>query len=372
MHDDKVRQQHIEERREVRASQTQSLRRKRHNPEENICDLNIQSGVGDEYSDGYLRPRVIANKDKMTEKENRGPIYDAPAYDGFSKSVSYDILIFAENVQNQTNGNNERSTPFVTDEETDDIVICDDNITGNYNFVFIIFIGLLVFLGFLHVCRKRQRRILVTQIQNQERQADNVRQQQIEERSEGVYDEIDESAMSKTVTLSTVRPSLHNPYIDVTYSPCKTMDIKGDLNKNCMSNLPSNIRDAFFINGLTNIIDKATHFDTRTGSSSLLGPILVTDSIPVLDKDTIPIDRGISDHNGTYVTIDCGLNDASKDLPEFEDRCFDFLSQIIVSEQCVLDIVSTLDANKAVGPDIVNVSNRMLFAVRNEISKPLC
>ncbi|CAC5374571.1 unnamed protein product [Mytilus coruscus] len=62
-------------------------------------------------------------------------------------------------------------------------------------------------------------------------------------------------------------------------------------------------------------------------------------------------------------------NDANKDLPEFDDRCHDFLSQIIVSEQDVLDIVSTLDANKAVGPDIV--SNRMLLAVRNEISKPL-
>ncbi|CAC5421082.1 unnamed protein product [Mytilus coruscus] len=73
----------------------------------------------------------------------------------------------------------------------------------------------------------------------------------------------------------------------------------GDLNKNFMSDLPSNIRNVIFINGLNNIIDKATHFDTRTSSSSLLDPILVTDSIPVLDKDTIPTDRGISDHDGT-------------------------------------------------------------------------
>ncbi|XP_076109013.1 opioid-binding protein/cell adhesion molecule-like [Mytilus galloprovincialis] len=64
-----------------------------------------------------------------------------------------------------------------------------------------------------------------------------------------------------------------------------------------MSDLPSNIRDIIFINGLINIIDKATHFDKRTSSSSLLDPILVTDSIPVLDKDTLPIDRGISDHD---------------------------------------------------------------------------
>ncbi|CAG2252793.1 unnamed protein product [Mytilus edulis] len=77
----------------------------------------------------------------------------------------------------------------------------------------------------------------------------------------------------------------------------------GDLNKNFMSDISSNIRDIVFINGLINIIDKPTHFDTRTGNTSLLDPILVTDSIPVVDKDTVPIDRKISDHDGTYVTI---------------------------------------------------------------------
>ncbi|CAC5426021.1 unnamed protein product [Mytilus coruscus] len=82
----------------------------------------------------------------------------------------------------------------------------------------------------------------------------------------------------------------------------------GDLNKNFMADQPSNIRDVIFINDLISIIDKATHFDTRTGSSSLLDPILVTDSIPVLEKDTIPINRGISDHDETYVTIDCGFS----------------------------------------------------------------
>jgi hypothetical protein len=37
-----------------------------------------------------------------------------------------------------------------------------------------------------------------------------------------------------------------------------------------------------------------------------LDPILITDSIPVIDCDTIPIDKEISDHDGTYVSIDCG------------------------------------------------------------------
>ena len=327
-----------------------------------------------------------------------------------------------------------------------------------------------------------------------------------------------------------------------------------------MQDLPVNIKDIIFINGLSNIINKPTHFDTRTGNTSLLDPILITDSIPVIDSDTIPIDRQYSDHNGTYVTIKCGfsnlrtykrtiwdykhgdyelmkqkiidakwddfITDASnihvactnftnvflniastciptrdviircddkvwfnsilrreirirdrfrkkfvhtktalaeqkyknqrnkvnnlkkqakkaffssindslddlksnnskqywktvnmlmknerssnevpplkdpneihnviydsfekseilnkyfcsiatlenvhRDLPDFNDRCFNFITEINVSEQDVLDILSTLDTNKAVGPDII--SNKMLFAVRNEISKPL-
>jgi hypothetical protein len=35
---------------------------------------------------------------------------------------------------------------------------------------------------------------------------------------------------------------------------------------------------------------------------SLLDPILITDSIPVIDCDTIPIDREISDHRLAIVT----------------------------------------------------------------------
>ena len=36
-----------------------------------------------------------------------------------------------------------------------------------------------------------------------------------------------------------------------------------------------------------NIINKPTHFDNRTGNYSLLDPILITDSISIIDSDTI-------------------------------------------------------------------------------------
>jgi hypothetical protein len=64
------------------------------------------------------------------------------------------------------------------------------------------------------------------------------------------------------------------------------------------------------------------------------------------------------------------LNDKNKDLPPFEVRCKNILSHIEVSEQDILDMISTSDANKYVGPD--TISNKMLTAVKVQISKPVC
>lgn len=82
----------------------------------------------------------------------------------------------------------------------------------------------------------------------------------------------------------------------------------GDLNKNFLSPLPANINDIIVINGLYNTIQKPTRFDLRTGNSTLLDPILITDSIQYMDSDTVPLDRNISDHDGTYLTIRCGYH----------------------------------------------------------------
>ena len=64
------------------------------------------------------------------------------------------------------------------------------------------------------------------------------------------------------------------------------------------------------------------------------------------------------------------LNDDDAVLPDFHDRCENILSLVIFTEQEVIDMLCTLNANKAVGPDII--SNRMLVSVKEEISKPLC
>jgi hypothetical protein len=52
-------------------------------------------------------------------------------------------------------------------------------------------------------------------------------------------------------------------------------------------------------------------------------------------------------------------------LADFNSSKFSF----IFGEQDVIDIISTLNVDKAVGHDII--SNRMLLAVKNEIAKPL-
>jgi hypothetical protein len=57
------------------------------------------------------------------------------------------------------------------------------------------------------------------------------------------------------------------------------------------------------------------------------------------------------------------LKDENKVLPDFDSRCLNVLSDIEVCEQDVIDIISTLNVDKAVGHDII--SNRMLLAVKN-------
>ena len=56
-------------------------------------------------------------------------------------------------------------------------------------------------------------------------------------------------------------------------------------------------------------------------------------------------------------------------LPDCDCKCLNALTDIEVSEQDVIDIISTLNVDKAAGHDII--SNRMLLAVKNEIAKPL-
>ncbi|CAG2195441.1 unnamed protein product [Mytilus edulis] len=74
-----------------------------------------------------------------------------------------------------------------------------------------------------------------------------------------------------------------------------------------------------------------THLDSNITDSDLY--ISVTDSIPVLDKDTIPFDRGISDHDGTYVTINCGFSKRrtyNRSIWDYKKGDYDLMKQKVV------------------------------------------
>jgi len=47
------------------------------------------------------------------------------------------------------------------------------------------------------------------------------------------------------------------------------------MNNIFLGNFPQNVNDILVINGLVNIINKPTHFDERSGNTSLLDPILI-------------------------------------------------------------------------------------------------
>jgi hypothetical protein len=63
------------------------------------------------------------------------------------------------------------------------------------------------------------------------------------------------------------------------------------------------------------------------------------------------------------------LENENNNLPDFDERGSETLGNIIVFEQDVDAFISTLNPNKAVGPDLI--SNKMLIAVKNEIALPL-
>ena len=68
----------------------------------------------------------------------------------------------------------------------------------------------------------------------------------------------------------------------------------------------------------------------------------------------------------------CSITDLQDDdipLPDVDDRGSNTLTNINVVAQDIIDIISLLDPNKAVGPD--RISNKVLSEVKYEIAGPL-
>ena len=59
-----------------------------------------------------------------------------------------------------------------------------------------------------------------------------------------------------------------------------------------------------------------------------------------------------------YFSSISNINDTSQNLPNLYSSCNDILNDILLEGQEVIDIISTLAVNKAIGPNCI--SHRML------------
>jgi hypothetical protein len=124
----------------------------------------------------------------------------------------------------------------------------------------------------------------------------------------------------------------------------------GDLNNVVMVNLPTTINDIDAVNGLFKIINKPTHVDKHASNISLLDPILITDSIQAIDSYAIEIDRKISDHDVTYVTIKYGFSNQKtyqRTVWDYKKGDYTLMKQQIIDKNWEKLINDELDVNNA-------------------------
>jgi hypothetical protein len=71
----------------------------------------------------------------------------------------------------------------------------------------------------------------------------------------------------------------------------------------------------------------------------------------------------------TYFSSISYLDDSNETLPTLYSLCSNSLCNITINEQEIIDIISILPVNKAVGPDLI--SHKMLKSTISTVAKPL-
>ena len=100
------------------------------------------------------------------------------------------------------------------------------------------------------------------------------------------------------------------------------------------------------------------------------------DSIPILKQTVNNVDEFyFTDEEkanclNNHFTSVSELDDSNSHLPQFDLKTNSELSNIVIQHSLIEDIISSLDLNKAVGPDLI--AHRVLKATQLTISKPLC
>lgn len=148
--------------------------------------------------------------------------------------------------------------------------------------------------------------------------------------------------------------------------------------RNKVNNLKKHAKELFFNNLELSICDffdndkrkfwkTIRHFVKNNSKTSSIPPLKCTlqngsSSFCFSDKEKAEC------LNDYFVSIST-INDDNIQLPNFQARCINSLSDIICTANEIETLIQILNPNKATGPD--SISNRMLKAVAKEISIPL-
>ena len=98
---------------------------------------------------------------------------------------------------------------------------------------------------------------------------------------------------SQSVFISSMQTS-----IEMAIDYCPNIILVGDINIDFIHMPNAQLQDCLSLFNLTNVITEPTR--TIGQSSTLIDPILVTDSCRVLDSGVIPVSDQISHHKATY------------------------------------------------------------------------
>jgi hypothetical protein len=128
--------------------------------------------------------------------------------------------------------------------------------------------------------------------------------------------------------------------------------------RNLVNNKKRNRRKKRFMQMLMTPVNSKLYYKTI---NMLLKSERPTNDVPPLRNPTDIVTSNLS-YEGVekceilnkYFCSITDLEDDGIDLPDFDDRGCNTLTTIAVSEQDVIDVLNTLEPNKAVGPDIIS------------------
>ena len=148
--------------------------------------------------------------------------------------------------------------------------------------------------------------------------------------------------------------------------------------RNKVNNLKKHAKELFYSNLEDNLTDTMSnnkqdfwkivrHFVKENKSSGSIPPLVITNendetSMHVTDREKVEC-------LNEYFTSISTLSQDQPALPNLIPKTDAKLDQIIISEQEVIDMLETLNVNKASGPD--GISNKMMKCVAKAIAKPL-